>query len=357
MEAFSMTRRTAMGTFAAAVASRRVSAADAGALDLFTGGQDGYHSYRIPALLTTKSGTILAFCEARKNSASDAGDIDLVVKRSTDGGRTWSPMQIVHEEGGTAEITIGNPCPVLDGNSGIVHLVLTRNNQRIFHTTSKDDGKTFAPPVEITEVLRSFQFPWKRLGAAPGHGIQLQSGRLLVPVWLNERIRYNYRSAAICSDDRGGTWKVAGIVGPEIPDTNECMAVERSNGDVVLHMRAQGTRKRSIAVSRDGGDTWSRPELVEALVDPVCQASVLRAGRRTLFANPASEKREKMTLRVSVDEGKTWPVARTLFEGPSGYSDLAVARDGTILCLHEAGETRYAERLRLVRIAPRNLKA
>lgn len=347
-----MRRRTALQLLAAGAAARAAGEPDV--IDLYTGGQDGYHSYRIPALLVTKRGSVLAFCEARKNGAGDAGNIDLVVKRSTDGGRNWSPMRVVHEEGGDAEITIGNPCPLLQRSTGTVHLMMTRNNQRIFHSRSTDDGVTFSTPSEITETLRSFNFPWTRVGAGPGHGIELKSGRLLVPLWLNERIRFNYRSAVVYSDDRGRTWKAGGLIDANIPDTNECMAVERSDGAVLLNMRAQGSRRRSVAVSKDGGITWSAPEYAEALIDPVCQASILRVDRegrsRMLFANPASEKREKMTLRISYDDGRTWPVAKVLYEGPSGYSDLASTPDGAILCLYEAGVSRYAEGLRLARL-------
>ncbi|MCL4695405.1 MAG: glycoside hydrolase, partial [Candidatus Hydrogenedentes bacterium] len=99
-------------------------------VDVYVSGEDGYHTYRIPALVVTNTGALLAFCEGRKNSASDAGDIDLLLKRSTDSGATWSDPQIVHEEGGEAEITIGNPCPIVDTDTGRVHLLFTRNNAR-----------------------------------------------------------------------------------------------------------------------------------------------------------------------------------------------------------------------------------
>jgi sialidase-1 len=174
----------------------------------------------------------------------------------------------------------------------------------------------------------------------------------LVPIWLNERIRLNYRSAVLYSDNRGRTWHAGGIVGPEIPDTNECMAVEREDGSVVLNMRAQGSNRRAVSVSQDGGLTWSAPRAADALVDPVCQASILRVdgGEKSvlLFANPANTRREKMTVRLSYDGGGTWPRSELLWGGPAGYSDLAALND-RIFCLHEAGDTRYAERIRVVR--------
>ncbi len=320
------------------------------ALDLFVSGTDGYHTFRIPALVVTTKGTVLAFAEGRKDSPRDDGNIDLVMKRSTDHGETWSPMVVVHEEGGDAPITIGNPCPIA-ARDGAVHLVFTRNNQRSFYTRSDDDGLTFAPPVEITEVLRSFDFPWTRVGSGPGHGIQLKSGRLLVPVWLNERIRYNYRSGAIYSDDGGKSWEAGGLAGPEAEDSNECMFFERGDGAVVMNMRTRA-KHRTVALSRDGGLTWSKPHAVEELPDPVCQASVLSGTAGVFFANPASAaQRVNLTVRMSPDGGATWPWSKTLHAGPSAYSDLAETRDGKILCLYESGEQRPYERLRLAKFS------
>ena len=88
-------------------------------IDVFIRGKDGYNTYRIPALLATAKGSLLAFCEGRRNSGKDHGDIDLILKRSMDNGETWSDQMVVHSEGGRAEITIGNPCPVIDSSSPI----------------------------------------------------------------------------------------------------------------------------------------------------------------------------------------------------------------------------------------------
>jgi sialidase-1 len=298
---------------------------------------------------------VLAFCEGRKSSSKDSGDIDILLRRSTDGGKTWGPTSLVQEEGGSAEITIGNPAPVLDRTTGAVHLLFTRNNQRLFATRSADDGRTWSAPVEITGTLKTGDFPWSRVGAGPGHGIQLRNGRLLVSLWLNERTGFNYRSAAIYSDDGGKHWTAGGIVGPEAPDSNECMLFERSDGSVVLNMRSK-LRERAASVSTDGGATWSTPKPTPGMPDPVCQASVLSipSGRgkknRVLFANAADPaRRVNLTVRLSHDDGDSWPQARTLHEGPSAYSDLAVTRNGMILCLFESGQKSPYERLRLAR--------
>ena len=105
--------------------------------DIFVSGREGYHTYRIPAIVVSRQGTVLAFCEGRKTSSADHGDIDLLLRRSFDGGSTWQVTQLVHEEGGTAKITIGNPCPIVD-REGTIHLVFCRDNARAFYTKSVD---------------------------------------------------------------------------------------------------------------------------------------------------------------------------------------------------------------------------
>jgi sialidase-1 len=332
-------------------AAGALAAADPAVMELYSAGTGGYHTYRIPALLATGKGTLLAFCEGRKMSGSDAGDIDLMVRRSRDGGKTWSPAAVVYEEGGDAPITIGNPAPVQDRRTGVVHLLFTRNNQRLFATSSRDEGRTWKAPLEITESLRPFPFAWARVGAGPGHAIQLRGGRLLVPVWLNDRIRGNYRSAAVYSDDGGKTWKTGGIVPAAMPDFNECMFRERGDGAVEVTLRSRAHHRYS-SLSRDGGATWGEPKAMEGLPDPVCQASTLSlGGRRAVFANAADDKRRaNFTVRASDDDGGTWAWAKPLHAGPTAYSDLARGRRGEILALFEAGEKTPYQSIRFARI-------
>jgi sialidase-1 len=333
--------------------------------DLFVSGRGGYHTYRIPALLACDNGHVLAFCEGRKSSPRDDGDIDLLLRRSPDGGKSWLPAEVVHEEGDAAPITIGNPCPIVDRRRQRVHLLFCRNNRRALHTFSNDFGKTWSRPREITGILRSFDFPWTRLGTGPGHGLQLDkcqpAGRLVVPLWLNTAIGRDYRSAVVLSDDGGVNWRVGGRVSGEIPNTNECMVFEfQRDGTWMLglNMRARGTRVRTMSVSQDGGASWSIPKRIEDLPDPVCQASVLRlrtvyGAESLLLANPSHpQRRVNLTLHVSRDEGGSWSRWLTLHRGPSAYSDLARLPDGKIGCLYECGENTYHERLRFARFTP-----
>ena len=143
-------------------------------IPLWTAGQEGYHTYRIPALLTTQKGTLLAFCEGRKDDRRDHGNIDLLVKRSTDGGQTWSPHQIVYEEGGDAALTIGNPAPVVDQDTGAIWMPFCRNNKEVLITKSEDDGLTWSQPVNISKSVTKGHWDWVATG--PGVSIQIQQG-------------------------------------------------------------------------------------------------------------------------------------------------------------------------------------
>ena len=315
---------------------------------LFRAGEGGYFGYRIPALVVTKTGSLLAFCEARKGSLSDSGDIDTVLRRSTDGGRTWSPMQVVADAGPDV---CGNPCPVVDRDSGTILLPLTQNKgdgpepkilkgeappRTVWLTKSSDDGQTWSPPVEISARTRRPDWRWYATG--PGHGIQLRSGRIVIPCDHSTGPENDlWHSHIIYSDDAGASWQIGGVLDGR---TNECIAVELHDGRVYLNMRNyRNTRLRAVSTSADGGLTWTPAADDPGLAEPVCQASAVRYSTNVvLFSNPASTKRENMTIKLSYDECQTWPVAKTLHAGPAAYSDLAVLPDNTIACLYEAGD-------------------
>ncbi len=332
---------------------------------VFVSGKDGYHTYRIPAIVLTKQGTVLAFCEGRKNSGSDYGDIDLVLKRSFDGGKTWGPMQTVVDDGPN---TAGNPAPVVDQSTGTIWMPFCKNlgdkgerfikegkaPRTVWVTHSTDDGATWSEPVEITQTTKLDHWRWYATG--PCHGIQLKTGRLLIPCDYSDHGYggHPFCSHVIYSDDHGATWKIGGLLTDGV---NECTAVETTDGQVYLNMRCyRGKHRRAIAWSQDGGETFSEPTLDEVLIEPVCQASAVRftdAARhdknRVLFSNPASTKRVQMTIRMSTDECKTWPVSKVLNYGPSAYSDLCVLPDMTICCLYERGEGHPYETITLAR--------
>ncbi|MEZ5355131.1 MAG: sialidase family protein [Bryobacteraceae bacterium] len=335
-------------------------------VDVWRAGEDGYHSYRIPALLRTRRGTLLAFCEARKNSRSDAGDIDLVVKRSRDGGRTWSGQQLVADQGPN---TIGNPCPVEDRRTGTIWLPLTANpgnltereierdssrgTRTVWMTHSDDDGRTWAEPSEITASTKEATWGWYATG--PGNAIQMRSGRMVVPCDHRRFGTQERHSHTIYSDDRGKTWRLGGSAQTE---TNECAVVELNDGSLLLNMRSyHGRNRRALARSTDGGLTWTDAGFDEALIEPVCQASLIRYDKgHLLFSNPASKKRETMTVRASKDEGRSWTSSLVLHAGPAAYSSLAVLDGKRIGCLYERGAASAYETIAFARFGLKALR-
>jgi len=337
-------------------------------VDVFVSGRDGYHTYRIPAVIVTKKGTVLAFCEGRKKGRSDAGDIDLLLKRSTDGGKTWSPQQIVWDDKNN---TCGNPCPVIDAKTGTIRLLLTWNlgadregqiiagkskdTRRVFVSYSVDDGKSWTPPKEITEQTKQKNWTWYATG--PGVGIQLRKGkykgRMVIPCDHIEAGTKRYFSHVIYSDDQGKTWKLGGTTATD--KVNECQVVELADGRLMLNSRNydRTQKNRAISISKDGGMSWSKVRHDPTLIEPICQASFLRytlpgseSRSRLLFSNPASKTaRHQMTVRLSYDEGQTWPIAKPLHTGPAAYSCLTVLSDGLIGCLYEAGQKSPYEKI------------
>ncbi len=320
--------------------------------DIYQENTDGYRSFRIPAIIATQEGTLLAFAEGRKYSGSDSGDIDLVVRRSEDGGQTWSALSVIWDDGGN---TCGNPAPVVDPATGRIHLLSTWNHgddtigminqgtsndtRRVFHLFSDDDGLTWSKPEEITSQAKNEEWGWYATG--PCHGIAISAGkyqgRLVIPCDCIEigagRKQYSF---VIWSDDHGKTWEY----GETLVNGNECTVAETSDGRLVLNMRNPGTF-RMLACSEDGGQTWSKSEENRDLIDPVCQGSMLNAlvdGEHMLyFSNAASSTRDHMTVKKSSDNGKNWDSGILIYDGPSAYSDIVELNEHEIAILYENG--------------------
>ncbi|MEE2618685.1 MAG: sialidase family protein [Candidatus Poribacteria bacterium] len=326
--------------------------------NLFVSGTDGYHTYRIPALVRSNDGTILAFCEGRKFGGGDAGHIDLLLKRSFDDGDTWTDHQVVVYGNGD---TSGNPAPVVDQLTGKVWLLFCRNlgdgheslicqgkaPRTVWLTSSKDDGATWLEPEEITDEVKLANWTWYATG--PCHGIQLRSGRLVIPcdhmVGVDlDRKTDPYHSHVLYSDDHGRRWQIGGSAQN---GTNECAVVETVDGLLYLNSRNYvGEKCRVGSWSHNQGDSFQEGCWGEELIEPVCQASLIRYTEeissnrnRILFSNPASMNRERMTIRISYDECQTWSNGKVLHAGPAAYSDLCLDAEQRICCLYERGET------------------
>jgi len=337
--------------------------------EVFVGGQDDINTYRIPALVCTDRGTVLAFCEGRIDTNADRSPTHVALKRSlgntgkwmarptpgpTPEGRSrqrnmmWRPMQIVVPS--TGREAYMNPVPIFERTTGAVHLLVNRHQVHdkevlgvpVLLLTSRDEGATWSEPIDITPSVGL-----KELG--PGIGIQMCSGRLVAPTY----------DGVIFSDDDGRTWRAGGETSGPISETQ---VVELADGSLMLNTR--GAPSRTVVISSDGGQTWGEPRTDPTLTDPElwggCQASIIRytraarcaaaergqtvsqdeghARNRLLFANPAHRKyRFDMTVRLSYDEGKSWPVARLMKQGTAAYSSMAVLPDGSVGLIYETG--------------------
>ena len=340
-------------------------------VDVFEEKQAGFVSYRIPGIVVTAKGTVLAYAEARKFTSADRGEIEIHLRRSTDGGRTWSPQQqIAHvgprlprnphmpddkkkkDMGGPEQQPVNNPM-LIAARDGAVHFVYCVEYMRAFYARSDDDGLTWSAPAEITATFDRFrsEIAWQAIATGPGHGIELRGGRLIVPVWLatyEKTAPQRKGCSVVFSDDRGATWQrgdMAMTIG------GESSVAELSDGRVVLSSRNTDKRnRRAVVYSRDGATGWTKPDFIEELLEPGCMAGLVshpgQPGKNQpllLHSSPHTTKREhrerkNVSIHVSRDDGRTWPVRQLLQAGPSAYSDLAVLPDGTVLCLYENGK-------------------
>ncbi len=338
-------------------------------VDVFASGTQGYHTFRIPAIETAPDGSLVALAEARKHSQADPGfgkqDIDLVVKRSADGGRTWSAMKVIEDPG---ELwSAANPATVVDRRTGRIWLFYIRSKPGRSTRTSRpgtddmqdlarfsdDNGATWSEPVDLTAVARDVgeKQHWRGSVIGPGGAIQAGRGRLIAPVWKVEP----YAVFAVYSDDHGRTWQRGQMV-PGDNLGNENQLVELADGRVLMDIRQTSGPHRWLATSEDGGQTWSQPR-PGAKVNPVACAiqryTLKSAGHdrnRIVWTGPKGPGRVGLVARISYDEGQTFTGERLIYEGHAAYSDLTILKDKTVGVLWERGEKRGYEFIAFTRL-------
>ena len=330
---------------------------------VFKQGDDGYHTFRIPALLAVPDGPLLAFCEGRVWSRWDRGDIDVVLKRSFDGGKTWGSLQLIWSRG---EETCGNPTAVYDVDTQRIWLLMSNNQNTIVDPTfssndavvrdgprkvwichSDDFGANWSVPLEISEDVQPIEMQppfnyWDALG--PGAGIQLKhgirKGRLVIPA-----VGRN-----IYSDDHGGHWTYGGLLSN---GTNEATVVELSDGRLMRNDRADAGGvygsyyRRMISYSYNRGISWSQYQPQDELITPICHAAMkryqasdsLNDNNILLFSGPDSTvERVRMAVKVSENEGASWRASKVIYNDNAAYSSLAVLDDDTICLFYENGD-------------------
>ena len=343
---------------------------------VFSSGENNYASFRIPAIIQLASGELLAFCEGRVRHAGDFGNIDIVMKRSKDKGRTWSSLQTIVD---VDSLQAGNPAPVVDRldpaypNGRIFLFYNTGNNheqevrkgkgqRQVLYICSVDQGQSWSAPVNISSQVHRIGLPddWRSYANTPGHALQIEKGafrgRLYVAAnhsaGAPQSSFKEYRAHGFYSDDHGKTFALSESV--SIPGSNESTAAELSGDRLLLNSRNQSgdRRLRIVSISSNGGQRWDSSYVDPQLIDPVCQGSLLnigwQRGRAILaFSNPASQsRRDSLMLRISNDEGKTWPAALLIDHQPdlrsgdtrkdyTAYSDLVMLDKNRIGILYE----------------------
>lgn len=349
----------------------------------FVSGAEGYHTFRIPAVVRAANGSLIAFAEGRRDSPGDSGAIQTVAKTSRDGGCTWSDLRIVDSNG---EATAGNPTPAVTRNGDLVLLtvhngpvsekaimsgtVSAQDTRRVFVQRSPDNGRTWTPARDITATTKLPSWRW--YATAPGHATVLKhgrhAGRIVVPANhssappagsadVGTEAKY-YGGHDLYSDDNGRTWHIGftddptdGVLAP-----NETTATELPDGTVYFSSRNQGSapEHRLDAYSTDGGATLTRPYQVQpTLSGPKVEGSVLQTTNRRvlLYSGPSDPaSRRTMQLRTSSDRGKTWQPSTVLADAPAGYSDLVQPDRFTIGVLFETGVTSAYEKIEFRRL-------
>lgn len=336
---------------------------------VFKSGDDGYKSYRIPAIVKDKSNNLIAFSEGRVEHAGDYGNVDIVYKISSDNGKTWGPLQIAVDQD---KLQAGNPAPIVDlldpqypkgriflfYNTGNNHEGDVRKGNGIrecWYITSTDGGKTWAAPTNITTAVHrpnqpafnpsyTFKEDWRTYANTPGHALQFDSGkykgRIYIPANHSEGdpkpAGKDYFAHSYYSDDHGKTFKIGNTISFE--GGNETMAAQISETGLYMNTRNQqgNVRNRIVSYSNDGGATWDTTFYDKNLPDPVNQGSTLswKKGKNYILAvcNAASQKdRDNLTLRISKDQGKTWYFNHVVAKAPAGYKDSYAAYSDIIL--------------------------
>ena len=335
-------------------------------IPVFVSGTEGHKSYRIPAIIGLPNGSLLAFCEGRVHGSDDFGDINIVVKRSSDKGKTWSALQTVVD---ADTLQAGNPAPVVDltdpaypkgriflfyntGNNHEGEVRKGKGLREVWYKTSTDNGITWNEPVNITtqthrpkqpQVNTAYNFPedWRSYANTPGHAMQFGTGKYKGRIFIaanhsagDPQPQFaDYQAHGFYTDDHGKTFHLSETV--NLPGSNESMATELSGSKLMMNSRNQkgDIRERVVTISSDGGSTWDTTYFDKTLPDPVNQGSILTIGKKKggniiAFCNAADTKRrDNLTLRISYDDGKTWKRDFVIAKSENDSRDYAAYSD------------------------------
>jgi sialidase-1 len=345
------------------------------AIPIYVSGTEGYKSFRIPAIVTAKNGDLLAFCEGRVHGSGDFGDIKIVLRRSSDNGKTWSNLQVVASND---TLQAGNPAPVVDltdprfpqgriflfYNTGNGHEMEMRKgigHRDVLYKTSMDNGKTWSEPTDITLHVNRIYQPqinplwnskedWRTYANTPGHGLQFHEGKYKGRIYVaanhssgdpKPELR-DYQAHGYYTDDHGATFHLSETVPFE--GSNESTAAQLTNNSLMMNSRNQTGKYRVVSLSKNGGETWDTTFVDHHLPDPICEGSLLNIGTKKgksvlAFCNDDDHNnRDSLTLRISFDEGKTWKKKFLIEPKNTAYSDIVKLTKNTIGILYEADD-------------------
>ena len=272
--------------------------------------------YRIPAITTAPDGSLIAAIDERVPSCGDlkwSRDINIVIRRSTDGGRTWEPVERVAD--------------FPDGQSASDPSLITDT------VRSTDNGLTWSEPEDITAQVAPEEWRGDFKFLTSGQGTATHDGRL-----LHTMVNLQKGLHLIESTDGGSTWH---LLETPIAPADESKVIELPDGRWMINSRVNEGGMRWIHISEDKGRTWvSNPH--PDLPDPGCNGAIVHYPYLggddgcLLFVNAADpEYRRNLTLRWSMDGGLTWSDGLSIVEGDAGYSDLTVLPSGDVVVFYE----------------------
>ncbi len=331
--------------------------------DVFSAGESGYNCFRIPAIVKAPSGALLAFAEGRISGCGDFGDVDIVLKTSKNGGKSWGNLAVVAENG---NLQAGNPTPVFDrldpafpqgrlllfyntGNNSEHQVRLGNGRREVWFIASEDEGMTWSRPTNISAMTHRplpDSADWRSYANAPGHGIQLPSGRIFIPANHSSGPPkdgfLDYQAHAFYTDDHCKTFRLSPSIAYQ--GSNESTAARLLSGGLLMSIRDQSGKAghRLLALSQTGGESWDSVWVAMDLPDPVCQGSLLdfklKDGSEVLLhSNPDSQsERCCLAVKISRDSGKNWSLLQLVYPGAAAYSDLVQVDSEQIGCLFEA---------------------
>lgn len=327
------------------------------------------HTVRIPAVRTAPNGDLVAAFDARWNNINDLGtgkgeEVEIAASRSTDGGRTWSAPKIIHDFPWTATEKWGgtDPSLIVDRETKTIFCLYNVRNHANprrhlrWVQSSTDNGLTWSAPRDITAEL--FRPGWTRERYSfmtSGGGTQLKDGTLLAVI--NDFAAHE--ANVFGSSDHGKAWR---FFGKPVGVADETKIVELGDGTWMLNARSwapQGNYRREVYLSKNHGETWvSCPD--NGLLDTGANGALWKTRfpdgcSALLLSNCHSEGRQNLTLKVSFDEGKTWPKTFSLWPGIAAYSDITELPDGRIGILYEAGDRELYERFDFAVFSPEEL--